>query len=74
MANFDLIMPKMGESVAEATIIKWTKKEGDMLIATFVCIVSSEINDPLIACVQNGPCVYVIATRFENCCDASHVI
>jgi 2-oxoglutarate dehydrogenase E2 component (dihydrolipoamide succinyltransferase) len=29
MANFDLIMPKMGESVAEATIIKWTKKEGD---------------------------------------------
>src|SRR3954462_5760868 len=29
MASFDLIMPKMGESVAEATIIKWTKKEGD---------------------------------------------
>lgn len=29
MANFDLIMPKMGESVAEATIIKWSKKEGD---------------------------------------------
>lgn len=31
MANFDLIMPKMGESVAEATIIKWTKKEGDSI-------------------------------------------
>jgi 2-oxoglutarate dehydrogenase E2 component (dihydrolipoamide succinyltransferase) len=29
MAQFDLIMPKMGESVAEATIIKWTKNEGD---------------------------------------------
>jgi len=29
MATFDLIMPKMGESVAEATIIKWTKNEGD---------------------------------------------
>lgn len=28
MATFDLIMPKMGESVAEATIIKWTKNEG----------------------------------------------
>jgi 2-oxoglutarate dehydrogenase E2 component (dihydrolipoamide succinyltransferase) len=27
--NYDLIMPKMGESVAEATIIKWTKNEGD---------------------------------------------
>jgi 2-oxoglutarate dehydrogenase E2 component (dihydrolipoamide succinyltransferase) len=31
MANFDLIMPKMGESVAEATIIKWTKNEGDAI-------------------------------------------
>src|SRR5258708_3988191 len=31
MANFDLIMPKMGESVAEATIIKWSKKEGDTI-------------------------------------------
>ncbi len=29
MAQFELIMPKMGESVAEATIIKWTKNEGD---------------------------------------------
>lgn len=29
MATFDLIMPKMGESVAEATIIKWTKNEGE---------------------------------------------
>lgn len=29
MANFDLVMPKMGESVAEATIIKWLKNEGD---------------------------------------------
>ncbi len=31
MASFDLIMPKMGESVAEATIIKWTKNEGDKI-------------------------------------------
>ena len=31
MASFDLIMPKMGESVAEATIIKWTKNEGDTI-------------------------------------------
>ncbi len=29
MAQFELIMPKMGESVAEATIIKWIKNEGD---------------------------------------------
>lgn len=31
MAHFELIMPKMGESVAEATIIKWLKKPGDAI-------------------------------------------
>lgn len=29
MSQVELKMPKMGESVAEATIIKWLKKEGD---------------------------------------------
>jgi len=29
MAEIDLIMPKMGESIMEATILKWVKKEGD---------------------------------------------
>lgn len=29
MAQFELIMPKMGESIAEATITKWLKNEGD---------------------------------------------
>lgn len=29
MAEVDLIMPKMGESIMEATILKWVKKEGD---------------------------------------------
>lgn len=33
MAQVELIMPKMGESVAEATIIKWLKKEGDKIDA-----------------------------------------
>ncbi|MBX7202872.1 MAG: 2-oxo acid dehydrogenase subunit E2 [Bacteroidia bacterium] len=31
MAKFELIMPKMGESVAEATIIKWLKNPGDTI-------------------------------------------
>ncbi len=31
MAELELIMPKMGESVAEATIIKWLKNEGDKI-------------------------------------------
>jgi 2-oxoglutarate dehydrogenase E2 component (dihydrolipoamide succinyltransferase) len=29
MAKYEVIMPKMGESVQEATITKWFKKEGD---------------------------------------------
>lgn len=31
MAQFELLLPKMGESVAEATIIKWSKSVGDMI-------------------------------------------
>ena len=33
MAQIELLMPKMGESVAEATIIKWLKEEGDSIEA-----------------------------------------
>jgi 2-oxoglutarate dehydrogenase E2 component (dihydrolipoamide succinyltransferase) len=33
MADFELVMPKMGESIAEATIIKWSKNEGDAIAA-----------------------------------------
>jgi 2-oxoglutarate dehydrogenase E2 component (dihydrolipoamide succinyltransferase) len=29
MAKYELIMPKMGESIMEATILSWSKKEGD---------------------------------------------
>lgn len=31
MANFELTMPKMGESITEATILKWLKKPGDAI-------------------------------------------
>lgn len=33
MARYQLLLPKMGESVAEATIIKWLKKPGDYIEA-----------------------------------------
>ncbi|HMP86070.1 MAG TPA: 2-oxo acid dehydrogenase subunit E2, partial [Lacibacter sp.] len=29
MATVDLVMPKMGESIMEATILRWHKKPGD---------------------------------------------
>ena len=31
MSNFELVMPKMGESIMEATILKWLKKPGDSI-------------------------------------------
>jgi 2-oxoglutarate dehydrogenase E2 component (dihydrolipoamide succinyltransferase) len=31
MAQYELLLPKMGESVAEATIIKWVKQPGDKI-------------------------------------------
>jgi len=33
MAKIEVLLPKMGESVAEATIIKWLKNEGDSIEA-----------------------------------------
>lgn len=31
MANFELVMPKLGESIMEATILKWVKQVGDRI-------------------------------------------
>src|SRR5476651_261031 len=31
MAKYKLLLPRMGESVAEATIIKWNKNLGDLI-------------------------------------------
>jgi 2-oxoglutarate dehydrogenase E2 component (dihydrolipoamide succinyltransferase) len=31
MTHFELVMPKMGESIIEATILRWTKNIGDMV-------------------------------------------
>ncbi len=32
MANFELVMPKLGESIIEATIVRWHKKEGEQVV------------------------------------------
>ena len=31
MNKIEMIMPKMGESIMEGTILKWLKKEGDII-------------------------------------------
>src|SRR5688500_11439441 len=53
MADFNLIMPKMGESIMEATIRRWLKKPGDMVALDETILeiatdkVDSEIPSPL---------------------------
>ena len=53
MATVDLIMPKMGESIMEATILKWLKKEGDPIAVDETILeiatdkVDSEIPSPV---------------------------
>jgi 2-oxoglutarate dehydrogenase E2 component (dihydrolipoamide succinyltransferase) len=52
MAQVEVLLPKMGESVAEATIIKWLKKEGDKIEAEEAIVeiatdkVDSEVPSP----------------------------
>jgi 2-oxoglutarate dehydrogenase E2 component (dihydrolipoamide succinyltransferase) len=53
MAQYEVLMPKMGESVEEATITKWFKKEGDLVEEDDVLLeiatdkVDSEIPSPV---------------------------
>lgn len=53
MAKFEIVMPKLGESIIEATIIRWLKAEGDMIAEDEVICelatdkVDSEIPSPV---------------------------
>ncbi|TAF46561.1 MAG: 2-oxo acid dehydrogenase subunit E2 [Sphingobacteriales bacterium] len=53
MAQYEVLLPKMGESVAEATIIKWEKHEGDTVAIDDILVeiatdkVDSEVPSPV---------------------------
>jgi 2-oxoglutarate dehydrogenase E2 component (dihydrolipoamide succinyltransferase) len=53
MSQFEILMPKLGESITEATITKWFKKEGDVVEEDDVLLeiatdkVDSEIPSPV---------------------------
>jgi 2-oxoglutarate dehydrogenase E2 component (dihydrolipoamide succinyltransferase) len=59
MATFSIIMPKLGESVQEATITKWFKKTGDSVVEDDVLLeiatdkVDSEIPSPVAGVITN---------------------
>lgn len=68
MAKVEILMPKMGESVAEATIIKWLKEVGDPI----------EMDEPIIEIATDkvdseipSPVDGVLA---EQCCQADDVV
>ena len=54
MAQYELLLPKMGESVAEATVIKWTKQPGDKIALDETILeiatdkVDSEVPSPVV--------------------------
>jgi 2-oxoglutarate dehydrogenase E2 component (dihydrolipoamide succinyltransferase) len=55
MADFQLVMPKMGESIAEATIIRWLKNEGDMVQTDeFVLEIATDKVDSEVPTPQGG--------------------
>src|ERR1700744_2714380 len=68
MAKYQLLLPKMGESVAEATIIKWNKKPGDKIEADETVMeiatdkVDSEVPSP------------VSGTLVEQLCNENDVV
>ncbi len=53
MALYELLLPKMGESVAEATVIKWLKKPGELIEPDDAVVeiatdkVDSEVSSPV---------------------------
>lgn len=68
MAQVELLMPKMGESIMEATILKWVKNVGEMVemdepileIATDK--VDSEIPSPV-----SGKIIQVLFKKMTLC-------
>lgn len=68
MAKVEVLMPKMGESVAEATVIKWLKEVGDTI----------EMDEPIMEIATDkvdseipSPVDGILA---EQCCQADDVV
>ncbi|MBE0663672.1 MAG: 2-oxo acid dehydrogenase subunit E2 [Bacteroidales bacterium] len=61
MSKFEVIMPKMGESVIEATITKWLKKEGDKITEDDpICEIATDKVDSEIPSPVEGVLVKVL--------------
>lgn len=67
MAKVDMIMPQMGESIAEGTIIKWLKKEGDKVEKDEIILeISTDKVDSEIPSPQAGVIKKLLASEEET--------
>jgi 2-oxoglutarate dehydrogenase E2 component (dihydrolipoamide succinyltransferase) len=67
MAKVDMIMPQMGESIAEGTIIKWLKKEGDKVEKDEIILeISTDKVDSEIPSPQAGVIKKLLAPEGET--------
>ena len=63
MSHIEILLPKMGESVAEATIIKWLKNEGDAVAADEAMVeIATDKVDSEVPAPQDG----VLLKRLVN--------
>jgi len=67
MAKVDMVMPQMGESIAEGTIIKWMKKEGDKVEKDEIILeISTDKVDSEIPSPQAGVIKKLLAPEGET--------
>ncbi|HEX9652197.1 MAG TPA: dihydrolipoamide acetyltransferase family protein, partial [bacterium] len=67
MAKVDMVMPQMGESIAEGTIIKWLKKEGDKVEKDEIILeISTDKVDSEIPSPQAGVLTKLLATEGQT--------
>lgn len=66
MPQVELIMPKMGESIMEATILKWLKKEGDTIAADeSVLEIATDKVDSEVPAPQGGTLIKILHQEGE---------
>ncbi len=67
MAKVDMVMPQMGESIAEGTIIKWLKKEGEKVEKDEIILeISTDKVDSEIPSPQSGVISKLLAAEGET--------
>jgi 2-oxoglutarate dehydrogenase E2 component (dihydrolipoamide succinyltransferase) len=66
MAKFDIIMPKLGESIIEATITRWLKAEGDMISEDeVICELATDKVDSEIPSPVEGKLIQILCKEGE---------